>query len=549
MAGIKLTAADMADVEPLDEPVKAGPVKLTQADMAHISPVEQDEPERKGVLGTIASGAKAVGGAVVDTVKSFAKAVPTAIDLVSPISKSGGLQVPFGQLADGSYRRELGRGVSNVVTGGLATKAANAVSPEFAASEKTDQEKAPEARNLGEVGGSFAPSPMNWAVGQAIPVAKAVAGRTGEAIGSLARSDRRLLNDVTDGARAKLRTKLEQAGEKETADLIRSKPDLERARKNPGELLEVVTDRLAKNHEAADGVYAGITAPSSADLVKVLRERQSKLRQKASGEEMANAMEPHIRVLESRAERLAKDAPDMPPPKAAAPVKSDPSDLERWNRENPAGFDYIEPTGKVTATSEQATVAGKISAKPPEPPPQAPVVQPKGDIDGRDLRQVITDHQEQAYNYLPGAKPSVENKARQEIADALKEVLHGKVKEVSPEAYKQLKQLDRETSIYARMRAIAEYKKVNAPSWNGTRLTKALKNNQGLTARVADAGKAVVRSADEGLAAIAREGMGGAPVQRGTINSALRAGVKPATVHMLMTKLGAIESPEDAPTE
>jgi hypothetical protein len=104
--------------------------------------------------------AKAAPGALVN----FAtRAVPAAIDLVSPISKSGGLQVPFGQLADPAYRREFERGVSDVVTGGLAERAANRVDPAFAASAEPDVAAQPGARSAGSLLGAALPSPFSKA--------------------------------------------------------------------------------------------------------------------------------------------------------------------------------------------------------------------------------------------------------------------------------------------------------------------------------------------------------------------------------------------------
>ena len=98
---------------------------------------------------------------------TVASAARGAADLASPVSSEGGLQVPFGKLADPAYRHELERGVSDTVTGGLAEKAANSVSPSFAATRESDAAAAPNARALGQVVGTALPSPFNYLGGQA----------------------------------------------------------------------------------------------------------------------------------------------------------------------------------------------------------------------------------------------------------------------------------------------------------------------------------------------------------------------------------------------
>ena len=530
---IKLSPEELNSVEPLREaPIEPAPIKLSKADLVQVEPV--DEAEKPGIGSQIWDAVKSVPGAVVDTAKSIGKAGLAAVDLVSPVSKTGGLQVPFGQLADGSYRRELERGVSNVVTGGLATKAANAVSPEFAATEKSDQTKAPEARNLGEVGGSFLPSPANYALG----VATKGAGKVGEAIGSTVRSDRRLLNEVTDGARAKLRTKLEKTELADNAALIRDDPSLLKAVKDPAAFKDATANRLSKNRANADALGENVRVDTH-DMVRMLREKQAKLRESLATEEMADAMEKPIKKLEARAKRLDElakaEAPG--PAETARPLaagKKYDSELERFSHEDPAGFDYLEPNGKVTATSEQATVAGKrgpVEAAPSSEPP-------KGES-YRDVRQYVTNRQEKAFDYMPGAKPSAKNKAHQEIADTVREMLHGKVAETaSPEALTALKQLDRESSILARMNKIAEYKHVNSPAFNTSRLTTALKNNRGIAATAKAGVKYAFRSADEALASIARASKGGKTVPKSMLEAARDAGVKAGTINMIMTKLG-----------
>jgi len=122
------------------------------------APAPRSFLERAGDKASEAAGA--VGRSFENLGHTAASALRGAVDLVSPISKEGGFQVPFGQLADPAYRHQLERGVSDTVTGGLAEKAANAVSPEFAATAAPDAAAAPDARALGQVGGTLLPSPF-----------------------------------------------------------------------------------------------------------------------------------------------------------------------------------------------------------------------------------------------------------------------------------------------------------------------------------------------------------------------------------------------------
>jgi hypothetical protein len=522
-----------------DDEVTVSPGKVYADSDVTVTPPASAAPEpdeSPGVVGTVLNGAKQVGGAIVDTAKSIGRAGLAAVDLVSPVSKDGGLQVPFGQLMDPSYRREVERGVRSVVTGPAAKYLADKADPKFAASEPGDQKSAPEARNLGEVAGSFLPSPANYAVGQA---AKGL-GAVGEKIGSTVRSDRRLLNEVTDGARAKLRTKLERTELADNAKLIRDDPSLHKAVKDPAKFEQATAERLSKNRANADAIGENVRADTN-EMVKALREKQAKLRERLDTEELADAMEKPIKKLEARAKRLeeaaAAEAPHTESRQLATskPGKYD-SELERFNHEDPAGFDYLEPNGKVTATSEQATTVGKHT------PVEAATEAPKGEP-YRAVRQYITNRQDDAFNYMPGAKPSAKNKAAQEVADTVKEILHSKVAQVSPESLPALKQLDRESSILARMNKIAEYKHVNSPAFNTSRLTTALKNNRGVAATAKAGVKFVFRSADEALAAIARASKGG-KVPKSMLEAARDAGVKAATVDMLMTKVGRDDDKE-----
>lgn len=135
-------------------PVPAGGGAFSEFDAPHEGAAA---PEPRSFL---ARAKDKVGESFTNLGHTVASAARGAVDLVSPISKEGGLQVPFGHLADPAYRHQLERGISDTVTGGLAEKAANAVSPEFAASAGNDAITAPDARALGQVGGAVLPSPF-----------------------------------------------------------------------------------------------------------------------------------------------------------------------------------------------------------------------------------------------------------------------------------------------------------------------------------------------------------------------------------------------------
>lgn len=154
----------MGDLDFLDDPVPARkPVGITAAkgqpddDLSFLddpAPVKPPEPN------FLERAANRVGDSFSRLGHTVARAVPAAIDLVSPISKTGELQVPFGQLANPSYRHELERGISDTVTGGLAEKAANAADPSFAKAAPAEAASAPGVREMGSMAGLALPSPF-----------------------------------------------------------------------------------------------------------------------------------------------------------------------------------------------------------------------------------------------------------------------------------------------------------------------------------------------------------------------------------------------------
>lgn len=214
--------------------------------------------------------------AVKDTATSAAKAGLAAVDLASPISKTGELQAMFGQLAEPSYRREIERGVSNVVTGGLAEKIANKLSPEFAASAGDDAKAAPEAKNLGEVAGSFLPSPANYIAREAVPVASAIgsrlvgAGRSAaEKVGEgavareLGRTAESLEEKVTKKTRAGLRA------DSTEGFIEKHQPELAEVRGSDEKLAPVIRDIKAQATEKTREIYKEAAARGSVPITSV----------------------------------------------------------------------------------------------------------------------------------------------------------------------------------------------------------------------------------------------------------------------------------------
>lgn len=94
-------------------------------------------------------------GNLINTVKSGAGAIATAA------------RHPIDTLTDSSRRHEFERGMGDVVTLGLANKIANAVSPEFAATEEGDAAQAPGFRAAGNLLGAAVPNPVSKILGNA----------------------------------------------------------------------------------------------------------------------------------------------------------------------------------------------------------------------------------------------------------------------------------------------------------------------------------------------------------------------------------------------
>jgi hypothetical protein len=117
---------------------------------------EEEKPEGPSLLDRVGHSFSNLG-------HTLGSAAMGAVGLVSPLDRQGNFHVPFSDLADPAYRHQLERGVSDVVTGGLAERAANAVDPSFAAAAPAEAEARPDARALGQVGGSFLPSPFRAA--------------------------------------------------------------------------------------------------------------------------------------------------------------------------------------------------------------------------------------------------------------------------------------------------------------------------------------------------------------------------------------------------
>lgn len=159
----------MSDWEVAPEPA---PTESTGSDWT-VAPEEHQTrsflDKAKDVAG---NAAEAVGNSFSRFGHTVARAGRGALDLISPVTREGGFHVPFSQLSDPAYRHELERGVSDTVTGGLAEKAANAVDPSFASAAPAEAAAAPNARALGQAGGTALPSPFNYVGGKVAGLVK-----------------------------------------------------------------------------------------------------------------------------------------------------------------------------------------------------------------------------------------------------------------------------------------------------------------------------------------------------------------------------------------
>lgn len=188
-------------------------------------PGSKDDSPSAPITTSVPIGPSDIPGAVatgaVNSVKSFARGAsklhdiatePTGNSVVDNATGLGPVQaiVNVGKtLANPSKRRELERGVSDVVTLGMAERAAN-LFPDYAATAKTDAENAPGYREAGGTAGTFLPNPIGAVAGIATKAAgKAIAPITNKIVGAAGdREIGRAAEEIIEGSSKKNRMKL-----------------------------------------------------------------------------------------------------------------------------------------------------------------------------------------------------------------------------------------------------------------------------------------------------------------------------------------------------
>lgn len=471
------------------------------------------------------------------------------------------------------------------------------------------------ANNEPVLPGAVQGATVGAALGSALPVAGAAARKV--ASGALRRSDNRIVDAITEGASAKQRRAVNK-DERDVINVVRSEPELARNVEKPASLVQAARDQLDKTRGKADEIYKLVRADPQ-ELVAAARARQAELKKDISTRDLARRMEPHIKLLEEHAKEVAEsnghdtvgavktnkpdngatedvwfgegDLSDKPggrfaavePGKNTAPgtgaklpnnrsqsranefdaldehdVSYTPAERSKFLAETglPASI------GNTTGQTEVGTVASP-GRKPPAAVTAEATAQPTGTVGGRSLRQLITDHEDQASNVIPGTKPTADQRAQAEFAGSIRKVLDEKVAAAHPEAAEQLAELNRKTSALVRIKNAAAYKAENNRVGNNARLTQHGHNmvsrimhgsalpvlaTEVVTGHPAAAlgtagamlagkvGPGVARAADEALARLARAARSGGNI--GTYrDAALRAGVKQATVDAMIMRL------------
>jgi len=252
--------SDLKDVEVASKPDEPSVIGLS-------GPGSKDENPgdviTKPVPTSVGGAAKQVGEGALDSVKSFGRGIKTLSSEASPYNESGA-HVPFSGLTDPSKRRELERGVSDVVTLGAAEKLGNVVDPQFAATAKPDAEAAPGYREAGGVAGSALPSVLE------------VAGQAGKKAfsGAVERAGNKVVDEVATGARPDVRRDL---GEKREIINKIAKEDKSAIKKpsDPASLLESSQEAITKRMNQNDALYAAhdVKSPGVGVSIGEMREK------------------------------------------------------------------------------------------------------------------------------------------------------------------------------------------------------------------------------------------------------------------------------------
>lgn len=357
-------------------------------------------------------------------------AVQGAGEMVSPIDRHGKWQNPnpFARLTEGltldprdhgdpsrgAHRRQLLRGASDAITAGWAERAGSAVDPRLRATEESDAEAAPGVRELGAVGGSFAPSPFRLIGGKAAAAipgtgALATAGRNlaayeGQAVSqalAATGSPEAALDVATDPVGAGLATLpvLAGAGLRRVASgakdrkVVRAASDIEEGATKPAKARlrdkgDELLDVLRRNDDLVDNIEHTPSPKSDARLLEAAGAVG-----KRAGKTINDFME-------------ARDAGDLPP--LAAPARSAvdldavpmPIGEERTVQLKVPNFRASEPGGLVE-------LQHPVPRDMPETPRSLDVTQrlqvPNFETDGLAPRQVTPER-----GYVPGPPVDVE---------------------------------------------------------------------------------------------------------------------------------------------
>lgn len=277
------------------------------------------------------------------------------------------------------------------------------------------------------------------AMGAAAPALGGVAGRAVEGLQRFAKGRvvAQGISDVAEGSSRLEKRKLAKAIGPVREEMATKEGIAigDAAHSDPAKARELIIAQRKKLTEDRQGNYATVDrATGGVDpngLIQHLEAKKAALKGPGLSGERASI---DSMIEDIRDNWIKPNESTRPPPAAPAKPKY-ATELERFSHEDPAGFDYLEPNGKVTATSEQATVAGK-NAKPPVAPGEttgmtdANPVQP-GRVPTIELRDYVTRVQQEADKTM-GALNESKQKARMDMkADLVKEYLNKHLNEAA----------------------------------------------------------------------------------------------------------------------
>ena len=161
---------------------------------------------------------------------------------------------PIDTVTNSSRRREIERGVSDVVTLGAAEKLANALDPKFAATAASDTESAPGFRSAGDMAGTLLPSIHGHAIGKVIGKGATFVGKF--AGGAEEREIGRAAEKVVEGSRGNARKAL-PTEDKALHRALAEEPELLAAAnsKEPGKVLSAADNLHKKGTTELKQIY------------------------------------------------------------------------------------------------------------------------------------------------------------------------------------------------------------------------------------------------------------------------------------------------------